>query len=82
MTKSDLHTLNCQDTDCEKLPCVMRREYEQKIDNLESRLEFAKGYLSGTCVCANLADPNDRSKYANYKRLSGHCSVCKIMAVL
>lgn len=34
----------------------------------------------GSCVCENLPNPKDSSRYAGYARNSGHCSFCKLMA--
>lgn len=31
MTSAEMHYLNCDDSDCEKVYCVGRREFEQKI---------------------------------------------------
>lgn len=49
MTKTEMHYLNCDDRDCEKVACVGRRDYEKMVLKLEARvsllteaLKFAK----------------------------------------
>lgn len=37
MNRADIHYLNCDDRDCEKIACVDRRETSSKIDALESK---------------------------------------------
>lgn len=35
MTRAELHYLNCQNTNCDKIACVGRRDYEGRISKLE-----------------------------------------------
>ncbi len=41
MTKSELHYLNCQEPDCERVWCVGRRDFERRIANLIDALQKA-----------------------------------------
>ncbi len=38
MTKTEMHYLRCTNINCEVFACVARRDYEQKIANLEFEL--------------------------------------------
>lgn len=38
MNRKDVHFLNCDDKNCEKVACIQRREHEQKILRLETTI--------------------------------------------
>lgn len=46
MTKADMHYLNCDDRDCEKVACVARRDYERKISELENAINKCKELIA------------------------------------
>lgn len=35
-------------------------------------------FLYESCICQQLADPQDRSRYAGYQKHSGYCSYCRM----
>lgn len=47
------------------------------IREQEHRIKEIVKDLRDHCCCVNLRNPNDHSKYAQYKKHSGHCSKCK-----
>lgn len=45
MNRADVHYLNCTDDNCEKIPCVDRREKDKRIAELERQLAERDGEL-------------------------------------
>ena len=75
MNKADIHYLNCSDEDCEVAACIGRRDYEQKILNLETQLEainkskehdaiscFDKNCVKLPCLFTNFPNDKDEAK--------------------
>ena len=50
---------------------------KKNVAILKTAINNTCDMLTAYCRCTNLADPKDRSRFAGYEKLAGHCTYCK-----